>query len=54
VTEESELLKAFREAVWKVQVLDDGLTTTSVTEFTDRQEAMKAAGAVNAGAGNGR
>jgi ketosteroid isomerase-like protein len=40
--------------VWKVQALDDGLTTTSVTEFTDREEAMKAAGAVNAGAGNGR
>ncbi|MFL5907650.1 MAG: nuclear transport factor 2 family protein [Solirubrobacterales bacterium] len=30
--------------VWEVQTLDDGLTTTSVTEFNDRQEAMEAAG----------
>jgi len=29
--------------VWKVRTGDDGLTTTSVTEFTDRQEALEAA-----------
>jgi ketosteroid isomerase-like protein len=40
--------------VWKVLTLDDGLTTTSVTEFSDRQEALEAAGAVKAKAGNGR
>ena len=31
--------------VWKVLTLDDGLTTTSVTEFNDRQEALDAAAA---------
>jgi ketosteroid isomerase-like protein len=40
--------------VWKVETLDDGLTTPSVTEFTDRQKALDAAGAAQAGAGNGR
>jgi ketosteroid isomerase-like protein len=36
--------------VWKVVTLEDGLTTTSVTEFNDRQEAMKAAGMQEASA----
>jgi ketosteroid isomerase-like protein len=31
--------------VWRVQELDDGLTTTSVTEFNDRQEALEEVGA---------
>jgi ketosteroid isomerase-like protein len=30
--------------VWQVRQLDDGLTATSVTEFTDRQEALDTAG----------
>ena len=29
--------------VWEVETLDDGLTATRVTEFTDRQEALEAA-----------
>jgi ketosteroid isomerase-like protein len=30
--------------LWKVHTGDDGLSTTSVTEFNDRQEALEAAG----------
>ncbi len=30
--------------VWKVRMVGDGLTTTSVTELNDRQEALEAAG----------
>lgn len=30
--------------VWQVRQLDDGLTATSVTEFTNRQEALDTAG----------
>jgi ketosteroid isomerase-like protein len=38
--------------VWEVRTLDDGLTATSVTEFTDRREALEAAG-VNVPTGRG-
>jgi ketosteroid isomerase-like protein len=30
--------------VWKVETQDDGLATTSVTEFSDRREALEASG----------
>jgi len=38
--------------VWKVETTDDGLSATSVSEFTDRQEAIDAAGA-NQASGRG-
>jgi ketosteroid isomerase-like protein len=39
--------------VWKVETIDNGSTTTRITEYTDRQEALKAAGVVKAGTGSG-